>query len=154
MTALTALLLAVVVAVVDLEALRLVYGGALIPVPSNWPALCAGWVALTVGCGWAGLLAAGVFRAAAAGIAAVLAVPVVIAPAVEETLLRPAARTVAGLPSRLREVAWPRWPQEADRLLDGALRVLAQPVGAALTLSLSTLLCAFVFTGLRRGVRW
>ncbi|MFI2222849.1 ATP-binding cassette domain-containing protein [Streptomyces fradiae] len=153
-TALTALLLAVVVAVVDLEALRLVYGGALIPVPSNWPALCAGWVALTVGCGWAGLLAAGVFRAAAAGIAAVLAVPVVIAPAVEETLLRPAARTVAGLPSRLREVAWPRWPQEADRLLDGALRVLAQPVGAALTLSLSTLLCAFVFTGLRRGVRW
>ncbi|WOI62078.1 ATP-binding cassette domain-containing protein [Streptomyces fradiae] len=153
-TALTALLLAVVVAVVDLEALRLVYGDALIPVPSNWRALCAGWVALTVGCAWAGLLAAGVFRAAAAGIAAVLAVPVVIAPAVEETLLRPAARTVAGLPSRLREVAWPRWPQEADRLLDGALRVLAQPVGAALMLALSMLFCAFVFTGLRRGVRW
>ncbi|WP_374985486.1 ATP-binding cassette domain-containing protein [Streptomyces fradiae] len=153
-TALTALLLAVVVAVVDLEVLRLVYGGALIPVPSNWQALCAGWAALTVGCTWAGLLAAGVFRAAAAGVAAVLAVPVLIAPAVEETLLRPAARTVAGMPSRLREVAWPRWPQEVDRLLDGALRVLAQPVGAALTLSLSMLLCAFVFTGFRRGVRW
>ncbi|CAL9551692.1 ABC transporter ATP-binding protein [Streptomyces sp. enrichment culture] len=152
-TAVTALLLAVAVAVVDLEVLRLVYGGALIPVPGNWPTLCAGWLALVVGCAWAGLLAAGVFRAAAAGIAAVLAVPVLIAPAVEEALLGPAVRTVAGLPARLRELAWPRWPHEADRWVEGALRVLAQPVGAALALSLTALLCAFLLTGLRRGAR-
>ncbi|MEU2184958.1 ABC transporter ATP-binding protein, partial [Streptomyces thermolilacinus] len=153
-TAVTALLLAVAVAVVDLEVLRLVYGGALIPVPGNWPTLCAGWLALVVGCAWAGLLAAGVFRATAAGVAAVLAVPVVIAPAVEEALLGPAVRTVAGLPARLRELAWPRWPHEADRWIEGALRVLAQPVGAALALSLTALLCAFLLTGLRRGARW
>ncbi|MEU3448293.1 ATP-binding cassette domain-containing protein [Streptomyces thermolilacinus] len=152
-TAVTALLLAVAVAVVDLEALRLVYGGALIPVPGNWPTLCAGWLALVVGCAWAGLLAAGVFRAAAAGIAAVLAVPVLIAPAVEEALLGPAVRTVAGLPARLRELAWLRWPHEADRWIEGALRVLAQPVGAALALSLTALFCAFLLTGLRRGAR-
>ncbi|OEJ94067.1 ABC transporter ATP-binding protein [Streptomyces thermolilacinus] len=153
-TAVIALLLAVAVAVVDLEVLRLVYGGALIPVPGNWPTLCAGWLALVVGCAWAGLLAAGVFRAAAAGIAAVLAVPVVIAPAVEEALLGPAVRTIAGLPARLRELAWPRWPHEADRWIEGALRVLAQPVGAALALSLAALLCAFLLTGLRRDARW
>lgn len=153
-TAATALLLAVAVAVVDLEALRLVYGGSLIPVPGNWPTLCASWIALVVGCAWAGLLAAGVFRAAAAGIAAVLAVPVVIAPVVEDALLGPAVRTVAGLPARLREMAWPRWPHEADRWLDGALRVVAQPVGVALALSLAVLLCAFLFMGLRRDTRW
>lgn len=153
-TAVTALLLAVVVAVVDLEVLRLVYGGALIPVPRNWATLCVSWTALVVGCAWAGLLAAGVFRAAAAGIAAVLAVPVLIAPAVEGALFGPAVRTVAGLPARVRELAWPRWPQEADRWLEGALRVLAQPVGAALALSLTALLCAFLLTGLRRDARW
>ncbi|WP_228973270.1 ABC transporter ATP-binding protein [Streptomyces sp. DH12] len=153
-TAATALLLAVVVAVVDLEALRLVYGGTLIPVPGDWPSLCASWLALVVGCGWAGLLAAGVFRAAAAGLAAVLAVPVVIAPAVEGALLGPAVRSVAGLPARLRETAWPRWPAEGDRWLDAALRVMAQPVGAALALSLTALLCAFLFAGVRRTARW
>ncbi|GGP98753.1 ABC transporter ATP-binding protein [Streptomyces roseolilacinus] len=153
-TGVTALLLAVVVAVVDLEALRLVYGGALIPVPADWPSLCAGWLALVVGCGWAGLLAAGVFRATAAGIVAVLAVPVVVAPTVEGALLGPAVRAVAGLPARLRELAWPRWPHEADRWLDGALGVVAQPVGVALGLSLTALLCAFLFTGLRRDARW
>ncbi|MDT9683782.1 ATP-binding cassette domain-containing protein [Streptomyces sp. TRM76323] len=153
-TAATALLLAVAVAVVDLEALRLVYGGSLIPVPGNWPTLCVSWIALVVGCAWAGLLAAGVFRAAAAGIAAVLAVPVVIAPVVEDALLGPAVRTVAGLPARLREMAWPRWPREADRWLDGALRVVAQPVGVALALSLAVLLCAFLFMGLRHDTRW
>ncbi|MFV2121038.1 hypothetical protein ACE14D_22395 [Streptomyces sp. Act-28] len=153
-TAVTALLLAVVVAVVDLEVLRLVYGGALIPVPADWPSLCVSWIALVVGCGWAGLLAAGVFRATVAGIAAVLAVPVAIAPVVEKALLGPAVRTAAGLPARLRELTWPRWSHEADHWLDGALRLLARPVGAALALSLTVLLCAFLFTRLRRDARW
>ncbi|WP_175408468.1 ATP-binding cassette domain-containing protein [Streptomyces sp. TRM64462] len=152
-TAAAALLLAVAVAVVDLEALRLVYGGALIPVPANWPGLCATWAGLVVGCGWAGLLAAGVFRAAAAGLAAVLAVPVVIAPLVERTITVPAGRSIAGLPQRLRELALPRWPEEAERWLTGALHVLAQPVGAALALSLTTLLGAFLISGRLRSVQ-
>lgn len=151
-TAAAALLLAVVVVVVDLEVLRLVYGGGLIPVPGNWPVLCSTWTGLLVGCGWAGLLAAGVFRAAAAGLAAVLAVPVVIAPLVERALEGPSARPIAGLPARLGALAWAHWPGEADHWLNGALHVLTQPVGAALALSLTALLCAFLATGLRRRI--
>ncbi|GAA4897674.1 ATP-binding cassette domain-containing protein [Streptomyces coeruleoprunus] len=153
-TAGVALLLALTVAVADLEVLRVVYGGALIPVPANWPQLCASWAGLSVGCAWAGLLAAGVFRATAAGVAAVLSVPVLIAPLVQKTLVVPSARSVAGLSGRLRELAWPHWPAEVDRWLDGALRVAAQPVGAALVLSLTALFCTYLFAGVRRRVRW
>ncbi|MFV0127386.1 ATP-binding cassette domain-containing protein [Streptomyces sp. HMX112] len=153
-TAGTALLLALVVVVVDLEALRLVYGGDLIPVPENWPSLCANWAGLSVGCAWAGLLAAGVFRAAAAGVAAVLAVPVLVTPLVQKALAGPSARSIAGLPGRLRELAWTQWPYEVDRWLMGMLRVVAQPVGAALALSLTALICAYLLTALRRSARW
>ncbi|OKK04870.1 hypothetical protein AMK26_16500 [Streptomyces sp. CB03234] len=153
-TAAAALLLALLVAVVDLEVLRLVYGGDLIPVPKNWPALCIGWAGLLVGCAWAGLLAAGVFRATAAGVAAVLAVPVVIAPLVQKALVGPSVRSIAGLPARLRELAWAQWPDEADRWLLAAARVIAQPVGTALVLSLTALTCAYLFTALRRRARW
>lgn len=152
-TAVASLLLAVVVAVVDLEALRLVYGGPSIPVPGDWRTLCAGWAALVVGCGWIGLLATAVFRVVAAGIAAVLAVPVVIAPVVEDVLFGPAVRTVAGLSARLRELTWFHWPHEVDHWLDGARRVVAQPVGVTLALSLIVLLCAFLFTGPRSAAR-
>ncbi|GGT44080.1 ATP-binding cassette domain-containing protein [Streptomyces purpureus] len=149
-----ALLIAVAVVVVDLEALRMVYGGDLIPVPRNWPALCASWLGLTVGCAWAGLLAAGVFRVAAAGVAAVLAVPVVVVPLLRKALEGTSLRSVAGLPGRLRELVWLDWPQAVDRWLMGGLRVIAQPVGAALSLSLAALLGAYVLTGLRRRARW
>ncbi|NUL03538.1 ABC transporter ATP-binding protein, partial [Streptomyces lunaelactis] len=153
-TAATALLLAVLVAAADSQALRLVYGSDLTPVLQNWPALIASWGGLAVGCAWAGLLAAGVFRVAAAGVAAVLAVPVLIAPLVQKALVVPSARSIAGLPSRLRELAWVQLPQQADLLLMAVVRLVAQPVGAALTLSLSALICAYLFTGLRRGARW
>ncbi|NUK24304.1 ATP-binding cassette domain-containing protein [Streptomyces lunaelactis] len=141
-------------AAADSQALRLVYGSDLTPVLQNWPALIASWGGLAVGCAWAGLLAAGVFRVAAAGVAAVLAVPVLIAPLVQKALVVPSARSIAGLPSRLRELAWVQLPQQADLLLMAVVRLVAQPVGAALTLSLSALICAYLFTGLRRGARW
>ncbi|MFF9869077.1 ATP-binding cassette domain-containing protein [Streptomyces sp. NPDC013953] len=153
-TAVTALMLALVAAVIDLEALRLVYGGDLIPVPDNWPALCASWAGLAVGCAWAGLLAAGIFRATAAGVTAVLAVPVLITPLVQKVLVGPSVRSIAGLPGRLRELSWTRWPYEVDRWLMGAVHVVAQPVGAALVLSLTALICAYLLTGLRRRARW
>ncbi|WP_319020069.1 MULTISPECIES: hypothetical protein [unclassified Streptomyces] len=149
-TAVLALLLGVAVIVVDLEALRLVYGGPLIPVPANWPGLCTAWAGLLVGCGWAGLLAAGVFRVTAAGVAAVLSVPVLVAPLVERVLTGAPARAATGLPARLREFTWARRPQETDHWLEGAVRVLAQPVAAALALSLAALVCAFLFPRLRR----
>ncbi|MER7519842.1 ABC transporter ATP-binding protein [Streptomyces sp. NPDC126499] len=147
-------LLAVLVVVADLEALRLVYGGELIPVPRNWPALCANWCGLVIGCAWAGVLGAGVFRAAAAGVAAVLAVPVVFAPPLQRLLAGVPRRSVAGLPGRLREFAGFEWSSAADRWLMGALRVLGQPVGVALTLTLTVLLCAYVFTGRHSRARW
>ncbi|MFD3942798.1 ATP-binding cassette domain-containing protein [Streptomyces sp. NPDC058579] len=150
----TALVIAVLVVVADLEALRLVYGGELIPVPENWPTLCASWLGLIVGCAWAGVLGAGVFRVAAAGVAAVLAVPVVVAPLLRHTTAGPAGRSIAGLPGRLREFVSMEWPAAADHWLLGALRVVAQPVGVALALALTALLCAYVITGLHRKARW
>ncbi|WP_137992870.1 ATP-binding cassette domain-containing protein [Streptomyces vilmorinianum] len=149
-----ALVLAVLVVVVDLEALRLVYGGELIPVPKNWPTLCASWLGLITGCAWAGVLGAGVFRVAAAGVAAVLSVPVVLAPLLQQAASGPSVRSIAGLPARLRELASMEWPAAADRWLTGALRVVAQPVGVALALALTALLCAYLLTGLHRKARW
>ncbi|MFI9114391.1 ATP-binding cassette domain-containing protein [Streptomyces venezuelae] len=149
-----ALVLGTVVVVADLEALRFVYGQELITVPKNWPTLCASWLGLLVGCAWAGVLGAGVFRAAAAGVAAVLAVPVAFVPLMQKVLTGPSVRSAAGLPARLREFAGPQWSPAADRWVAGALKVLGQPAGVALLLTLTGLLCAYVFTGLRRKARW
>ncbi|MEU6980951.1 ABC transporter ATP-binding protein [Streptomyces sp. NPDC046371] len=146
--------LAVLAVVVDLEALRLVYGGELIPVPRNWATLSANWFGLVIGCAWAGVLGAGVFRAAAAGVAAVLAVPVLLAPPLRTALAGASGRSVAGLPARLREFASVEWSSAADRWVMGALKVVGQPVGVALALTLTVLLCAYVLTGLRGRARW
>ncbi|MGW1151245.1 ATP-binding cassette domain-containing protein [Streptomyces rubiginosohelvolus] len=149
-----ALLLAALTVVVGAQSLRLVYGPDLIDIPSNAFALGASWTGLTVGCAWAGLLAAGVFRVAGAGIAAVLAVPVLVVPLVQKIFAVPSARSVAGLPGRLRELAGWQLPQEADHWILAVARVVAQPVGTALTLSLSALICAYLFTSLRGKARW
>ncbi|MFJ3901223.1 ATP-binding cassette domain-containing protein [Streptomyces sp. NPDC090025] len=153
-TAATAALLAALVVAADLTVLRFVYGADAIPVPPNWPTLCANWFGLVIGCGWAGLLGAGVFRAAAAGIAAVLAVPVVLAPPLRKLLAGAGRRSVDGLPARLREFARVEWASAADRWVLGVLRVIGQPVGVALTLTLTVLLCAYVLTGRHRSARW
>ncbi|MEU6484131.1 ATP-binding cassette domain-containing protein [Streptomyces sp. NPDC046887] len=153
-TAVTAALLALVSALAGFAALRLLYGGEAIPVPRHWAPLVAIWTALCVGCGWAGLLGAGVFRVTAAGVAAVLAVPVVVAPLVQRVSAGPSVRPIAGLPDRLRELLWPRWPFDVDGALGVAARMAAQPMGAALVLSLSVLICAYLITGCRCRARW
>ena len=153
-TGAVALLLGTLTIVADIEALRLLYGEDLIPVPDNWPSLCASWLGLAVGCAWAGVLGAGVFRATAAGVAAVLAVPVAVVPVLKAALTGTPGRSVAGLPARLRELMLVQWPSAGDRWLDGALRVVGQPVGVALALSLAALVCAYLITGLRRRARW
>ncbi|HBF82966.1 MAG TPA: ABC transporter ATP-binding protein [Streptomyces sp.] len=149
-----ALLLALLSVLADAEALRLVYGKGVVGVPDNALPLAMSWIGLSVGCAWAGLLAAGVFRMAAAGVAAVLAVPVLMVPLVQKLLAGPSARSIVGLPARLRELTWLQWPYEVDRWAMAAVRVVAQPVGVALSLSLSVLICAYVFTGLRGRARW
>ncbi|MFD0340823.1 ATP-binding cassette domain-containing protein [Streptomyces sp. NPDC127117] len=149
-----AVALALAVVLVSAETLRLVYGHDWIHVPANSVSLGASWVALTVGCAWAGLLAAGVFRVTTAGVAAVLAVPVLVVPLVQLVLTGPGVRPVAGLPARLRGLMWPGWPHETDRWIALAVGVVAHPVGTALALSLSVLVCAYLFTGLHGRARW
>ncbi|MFJ9679572.1 ATP-binding cassette domain-containing protein [Streptomyces sp. NPDC101194] len=149
-----ALVLAVAVVLTAAEALHLVYGDDLLRIPANPVAMGASWVGLTVGCAWLGLLAAGVFRVATAGVAAVLAVPVLVVPLVQNVLTGSASRSIDGLPGRLRELMWPYWPHETDRWVAVVVRVVAHPVGTALSLSLSVLICAYLFTSLRSRVRW
>lgn len=149
----TALTLAFLTVGCDAEVLYLVYGRELAEVPADWFSLSASWFGLVVGCAWAGVLAAGIFRSTTAGLAAVVAVPVVVVPLVQKVLEGTSVRAAAGLPARLREVLLLQWPFGGERYLAGAVRVIAQPVGGALTLSLTALLCAYLLTTLRSRVR-
>ncbi|MER5378915.1 ABC transporter ATP-binding protein [Streptomyces sp. NPDC002688] len=149
----TALMLAFLTVGCDLEVLYLVYGRELTGVPADWLSLSASWLGLVVGCAWAGVLAAGIFRSTAAGLAAVLAVPIVVVPLVQKVLQGPSVRTAAGFPERLRELVLMQWPFGGERYLAAGVRVLAQPVGGALMLSLAALLCAYLLTTLRSRVR-
>ncbi|BDH07344.1 ABC transporter ATP-binding protein [Streptomyces seoulensis] len=137
----------------DAELLYLVYGRELVQVPGDWLPLCASWLALVVGCAWAGVLAAGVFRSTAAGLAAVLAVPVAVVPLVHRMFEGSYVRAAAGIHLRMREVLLLQWPFGGERYLLGLARVIAQPVGGAMTLSLAALLCAYLITTLRARVR-
>ncbi|MFF0202026.1 ATP-binding cassette domain-containing protein [Streptomyces sp. NPDC005017] len=149
----TALALAVLTVGCDAEVLYLVYGRELSRVPADWLSLGASWIGLVVGCAWAGVLAAGIFRSTTAGLAAVVAVPVVVVPLVQKAWEGPSVRNAAGFPVRLREVLLSQWPFGGERYLGGVVRVLAQPVGGALALSLTTLFCAYLLMTLRGRVR-
>ncbi|MFD6998556.1 ATP-binding cassette domain-containing protein [Streptomyces mirabilis] len=149
----TALALAVLTVGCDLEMLYLVYGRELAGVPADWLSLSASWIGLTVGCAWAGVLAAGIFRSTTAGLAAVLAVPVVVVPLVQKTLAGPSVRKAAGFSERLRELLLMQWPFGGARYIAAGARLVAQPVGGALMLSLTALLCAYLLTTLRSRVR-
>ncbi|MFC9293635.1 ATP-binding cassette domain-containing protein [Streptomyces sp. NPDC057010] len=149
-----ALLIGALVVAADAAALAVVFDSGPLRTPAEWLSPGASWAGLLIGSAWAGVLASGVFRSATAGLAAVLAVPVMVVPLVRKVLEGPSAYPVTGLAPRLRGLSWVQWPPEADRLVLGALRVMAQPVGTALVLSLMVLLCAYGFTGLRSRVRW
>ncbi|MFB7715487.1 ATP-binding cassette domain-containing protein [Streptomyces sp. NPDC056105] len=148
-----ALSLAFLVVASDAVLLHLVYGEEFTKLPADWLSASASWLALVVGCAWAGVLAAGVFRSTTAGLAAVLAVPILVVPLVQKALEGPSVRTAAGLPSRLRDLALVHWPFGAERLLAAGLRMIVQPVGGALMLSLTALLCAYLLTVLRPRAR-
>ncbi len=149
----TALVLAVLTVGCNIEVLYLVYGRELAEVPADWLSLSASWIGLVVGCAWAGVLAAGLFRSTTAGLAAVVTVPIVVVPLVQKVLEGPSVRTAAGFPLRLREVLLSQWPFGGERYLAAVARVIGQPVGGAMTLSLAALLCAYLFTTLRSRVR-
>ncbi|MGW2616800.1 ATP-binding cassette domain-containing protein [Streptomyces sp. NPDC001500] len=151
--ALTASMLAFLTVGCDAEVLYLVYGRELARVPADWMALSVSWLALVIGCAWAGVLAAGVFRSTTAGLSAVLAVPVVVVPVVQQLVGSASVRTAAGMSLRLRETLLMQWPFGGERYLAAAARVIVQPVGGAMTLSLTALVCAYVVTTLRSRVR-
>jgi ABC-type multidrug transport system ATPase subunit len=149
----TALTLAFLAVGCDLEVLYVVYGRELTEVPADWLSLSTSWLGLVMGCAWAGVLAAGIFRSTSAGLAAVLAVPILVVPLVQKALEGPSVRTAAGFSVRLREVVLMQWPFGGERYLAAGARMVAQPVGGALTLSLTALLCAYLLTTLRSRVR-
>ncbi|MGA5348436.1 ATP-binding cassette domain-containing protein [Streptomyces griseoincarnatus] len=150
---LTALALAVLTVGCTAEVLYLVYGSELVALPADWPALTAGWLALVTGCAWAGVLAAGVFRSTTAGLAAVVAVPLLVVPAVHKMTEGLSARGPVPFAGRLKGGLPPRLPFGGEQHLEALLRLLAQPVGGAMALSVLALLCAYAFTGLRSRVR-
>ncbi|GGZ82844.1 hypothetical protein GCM10010344_57480 [Streptomyces bluensis] len=149
----TALMLAFLTVGCDLEVLYLVYGPELADVPADWLPLSASWTGLVVGCSWAGVLAAGIFRSTTAGLAAVLAVPVLVVPLVHKVLEGMTVRAAAGFSARLHELPLMRWPFGGERWLTLVARMIAQPVGGALLLSLTALLGAYLLTTLRSRVR-
>ncbi|MEU9187656.1 ABC transporter ATP-binding protein [Streptomyces sp. NPDC048484] len=151
--AVTALTLALAVVGVNAGLLHIVYGRELTGVPPDWISLSASWIGLVTGCAWAGVLAAGIFRSTTAGLAAVLAVPILVVPVVQKVLEGPSVRTAAGLSTRLRELVLVQWPFGGEHYLAAAAGVVAQPVGGALMLSLTALLCAYLLTTLRSRVR-
>ncbi|MFB7656155.1 MULTISPECIES: ATP-binding cassette domain-containing protein [unclassified Streptomyces] len=152
-SAAVALVLAALTAGCNAEVLHLFYGRELARIPADWAVLGAGWAGLVVACAWSGVLAAGLFRSTTAGLAAVVAVPVVVVPLVQKVWEGPDVRTAAGLPLRVREVLLTQWPFGGERYVAEVLRVVVQPVGGAMTLSLTALLCAFLLTTLRSRVR-
>ncbi|MGW1951566.1 ABC transporter ATP-binding protein [Streptomyces sp. NPDC001920] len=152
-TSVTAMVLAVLTVGCDIEMLYLVYGRELAEVPADWLSLSASWIGLMVGCAWAGVLAAGLFRSTTAGLAAVVSVPVLLVPLVQKIMEGPSVRTAAGFPLRVREVLLSQWPFGGERYLAAVARVIAQPVGGALTLSLAALLSAYLLTTLRSRTR-
>ncbi|MFF7729149.1 ATP-binding cassette domain-containing protein [Streptomyces sp. NPDC008001] len=148
-TAVAAVLLALASLFLDAGALGLLFGNDVVSLPHDWAVMLAGWTALTLGCAWAGLLAAGLFRSTALGVVAVLAVPTLVVPVLGSVLAEPAARSLVGLPERLRSAAIVQWPSGVDRGVSAALRLVSQPVGWALALSLGALLGAYVLAVFR-----
>lgn len=148
----SALVLAALTIGCDAVVLYLLRGREFVGIPADRLSLGVSWLALVVGCGWAGVLAAGVLRSTAAGFAAVLAVPLLVVPLTQRLMGGVSVGAAAGAPSRMREVPLFRWSFGGERYLEGVLRMLAQPVGGAMALSLTVLLCVYLLAFLRNRV--
>ncbi|MEV5509330.1 ATP-binding cassette domain-containing protein [Streptomyces orinoci] len=148
-TGTAAVLLALVTVALDALAGWLLFGNSAIALPGAPAVALTGWIALNLGCAWAGLSAAGLFRSTVLGLLSVLAVPTLAVPLLGALFARPAARSLIGLPERLRSTVLLQWPAGLDQGLSAALRLLSQPIGWALVLALTGLLGAYVLTVLR-----
>ncbi|WP_059011482.1 ABC transporter ATP-binding protein [Streptomyces specialis] len=124
-----------------------------IPIDGPWQRVLLTTAALSAACAWAGLLAAGVFRSTAVGLAAVAAVPLGLVPALRALPTSPAGRSLDGLPDRLQALSALPFPSGIDRWLSATVRLASQPIGWALGLSLTVLLCGYALVSLRNNPR-
>ncbi|WP_255953486.1 ATP-binding cassette domain-containing protein [Streptomyces odontomachi] len=149
----TALLLAGATIGGDVGVLHLVHGARSAVASVDWVGAATSWFCLVVGCAWAGVLAAGLFRSTSAGLAAVLSVPLVVMPVVRWALAEPTVRASAGIPGQLGGIAVGREPVGTGPWASAVARMVGQPVGSALVLSLIILFCAFLLTRFRGRAR-
>ncbi|MGK5531189.1 ABC transporter ATP-binding protein [Streptomyces sp. URMC 129] len=147
-----ALLLCCACVTLNSTTLTLLFGQD-IPIDGPWQRVLLTTAALSVACAWAGLLAAGVFRSTVLGLAAVVAVPLGLAPALRALPVGPAGRSLDGLPGRLHALTTLPFPSGVDRWLTATVRLASQPIGWALGLSLTALLCGYALVSLRNGPR-
>ncbi|WP_326596166.1 ABC transporter ATP-binding protein [Streptomyces sp. NBC_01803] len=151
-SATAALLLCCATVILNSTTLTLLFGQH-IPIDGPWQTVLLATAALSVACAWAGLLAAGVFRSTFLGLAAVAAVPLGLAPALRALPVGPAGRSLDGLSGRLHALTTLPFPSGADRWLSASVRLASQPIGWALGLSLTVLLCGYALVSLRNSPR-
>jgi hypothetical protein len=152
-SAAAALLLCCATVALNSAVLSLLFDGARSAGGAAWGTALHSIAALSVGCAWAGLLAAGLFRSTLVGLAAVAAVPLALAPALRALLDGPAASSLDGLPGRLPSLTALPFPSGVDRWVSASVQLASQPVGWALALSLTVLLCGYALVSLRGGLR-
>ncbi|MER5480321.1 ABC transporter ATP-binding protein [Streptomyces sp. NPDC002734] len=134
---------------IDALVLRLLLGEESAALPPRWQSSAAVWLALVIACAWAGVLAAGLFRSVTGALAAVLAVPLVAAPLVDRAAGLMTPGSGRGEASRSAGELLVRWPVVRDGATAEALRMIGQPLGTAMLLSLAALLCGYLWTSLR-----
>lgn len=145
-SALSALTLCSVSLLVNASGLMLLYGSV-----GQWSTqpptelTLLGTALLAVSSAWVALLAAAVFRSLLAGVASVGAVPLLIEPAVRGFLVLPAADTFVGMSERISTLVLVPLPRVGDDGAETVARLLAQPLGPVMVLSLVGLLGAYVF---------
>lgn len=155
-TALSSVVLCLAVLALNAATLLLFFGGDVLGSPGGLRGMLAAvvWSAVSaVGCGWAGLLAAGAARSTAVGLAAVLAVPLLVVPMAKHLFPGSDGPVLEGLEGRLETVLLSPWPSGADGLVPVAVRLVSQPVGQALAMSLTVLFAAYLLLGLRGRTR-
>ncbi|EST38469.1 hypothetical protein N566_07175 [Streptomycetaceae bacterium MP113-05] len=155
-TALSSVVLCLAVLGLNAAVLLLFFGGDVLGSsdgPRDLLAAVAVSAVSAVGCGWAGLLAAGAARSTAVGLAAVLAVPLLVVPMAKRLFPGSDGPVLEGLSGRLESALLSPWPSGADGLVPVAVRLVSQPVGQALAMSLTVLFAAYLLLGLRGRTR-
>ncbi|WP_019547292.1 ABC transporter ATP-binding protein [Streptomyces sulphureus] len=151
--------LTLVVAIVNASVLSACYGLGILekrtPVEAGapWYVQLPGVAALAVGCAWVGLLAAGLARRTAAGLLALAAVPLAATAAVRNVFGVDPLAALVSVPQQVERWTEGPLPAGLERWVGVLLHVAAQPLGQAVALALTALLCIYALTVLRTRAR-